>query len=194
MKRCPLSAFDYENEQGLCDMDGSELVIAPSSSLAPLPNLAPLQPSPQPSLSARMRRRSIAVLSLGVLICGAIFTWTYYAFTHEAVPQQNAPSSVSSAPKTQATSEQMPSAPSTTPDMEVAQPPAPSVAQAPVADVKTTKRAAPLTQPAPKPTPALAAKQEARQPKPEKREQQKESGVVSLLKKTGRVLKKPFKL
>jgi cytoskeletal protein RodZ len=189
MKRCPQCEFVYENEQGLCDMDGSELVFAPTSSLTLRPNLA----LPQPSPPAKLRRKSMSVLSLSLVVCGTIFTWSYFVFTHKPTPQRIAPSTVTVTPRPQPTSEQSPPTPSLTTDTEAAQPPVPEVTQTPAANVKATKRAQSLIRPAPKLTPAPAPRQAAQLPKPASGDQKKESTVVSLLKKTGRALKKPFK-
>jgi hypothetical protein len=59
--------------------------------------------------------------------------------------------------------------------------------------VKTAGGASTPPRRAPKPPAPPAPKPEAKKPQPESASQKKESKITSVLKKTGRLLKKPFK-
>ncbi len=97
MKLCPQCEFIYEDDQSLCDMDGSELVYDPGSlSFAGnVPFISPelFQPAPIPaSLTARptashpmrWQSRSSAVVALAAIILAALLFVVYYARTHQA--------------------------------------------------------------------------------------------------------------
>ena len=185
MKRCPQCEFVYEDDQTLCDMDGSELASAPTSSLSLLPNIMPPPPDPP----VKPRRKSFVLLALAAL-CASVLPPAYYTYTHRRVPESTA-----SAPKTvlpaqpHTTTEQAPSAPSPTP--------APVPVQPRAAKVRAIHQAVSIARPAPTRAPTPNAK-----PAPQRGERQseiknaqpkRESGLVSILKKTGRALKKPFK-
>jgi hypothetical protein len=178
MRRCPQCDFVYENDQTLCDMDGSELISAPTSSLPLLANAA-LHP---PSRPAKARRKRRALLPLTALICGAVLCSIYFLFTYRAAPRQSYRPAVITTAELSPKPEQMRQEPSPLPTPV----PAPHVTVA-----KTAHRTAPFVRPAPQaPTPPAA--REEKQPEPSSAKQKKESAFVSLLKKTGRVLKKPF--
>ncbi len=192
MKRCPQCEFIYENDQGRCDMDGSELISAPTSSLKLLTNITPPLPS-QPTKPQRWRR--LTLLPLGVVILCAMLGTAYYFLTQRAVPRQTEPSVVSASAQPSASVTAEPQAPPALMPSEASPPPAaPTPAPAQESKVKTVRRAAPVMRATTAPAPATTHKQEERRHEPAVVKPKKESGLVSLLKKTGRVLKKPFKL
>src|SRR3989442_15645439 len=76
MKRCPECEFVYEDEQSLCDMDGTGLVFYPQ----PLPGEETTSPQP---LNVRARRswKTVAIVALAGLALGAIL-FVYYRRAH----------------------------------------------------------------------------------------------------------------
>jgi hypothetical protein len=187
MKRCPRCSFIYEDDQRLCDLDGGELVQA--SGVLPPTEMAPLLPSVAP---VKSQRNSPLFLPLaGAVMATALFSIYYFVPERPALltPAQRAPATLAAPPQ-----------------------PAPDVAQAPVpkAFIPTTAHAASannvktIRRPALKParTP-FGSREPAAEPKVKTRPQpeaeaeatghKKESRLGSILKKTGRLLKRPFK-
>jgi hypothetical protein len=130
MKRCPQCDFVYEDDQGFCDMDGSELFHAAQTLPLPsldniVPNVASMAPeaasiAPEPiSQPAKPKRKSkpkrspLPVIAAVVLL-GVLFM-VYYAVTHRlrARNSNQAVASVTAPP--QATPELVPSPSSTEP-------------------------------------------------------------------------------
>ncbi len=189
MKRCSQCDFVYEDDQDHCDMDGRELVHDPRP--LPLPeNAAPPLAGPP----AKLRWRKYAVLPVAGIILGVILFSVYYVSTHRAAPQNTNHSSV---PVT--------AGPQSAPALVLAAPvapPTPTPNPSPVPKVKATNRAAPKTtnssapvlRPTPRPFPSPTPKPVETKIKPERANNKKESKLGSILKKTGRMLKKPFKL
>jgi hypothetical protein len=177
MKRCPKCEFIYEDDQSLCDMDGVLLVFDSRK----LPNLHALQTVP-PTKTAPKRNR--AVPAFATVILALVLGLVYYVSVHRKATQNSytppAPSAASTTSnpvptevKVNPTPEaQLPAAEE--PKPEPAKPAAAAAAPAPV------KKAA-ATKPMPEPV------------KPKVEEKKDESKVNSILKKTGRILKKPFK-
>jgi hypothetical protein len=215
MKRCPQCEFIYEDDQSLCDMDGEELSYDPRP-LSLLANAAIGPPDPP----AKSRWRSLVLLAIAAGVLAAVLRVDYYNFTHptaprlvsskaempapksetqnsilETSPPQPAPTPLSaSSTKTRnsklATSEtdtRSPS-PSPTPRMKAATRASPIVKLAPARSVSTGPRPSIPKREAAKPKPASASQ------KPVNASQKKESRISSLLKKTGQILKRPFKL
>lgn len=175
MKRCPKCEFIYEDDQSLCDMDGVLLVFDSRK----LPNHEALQTVPA---SKTAPRRNRAVPAFATVILALVLGLVYYVSVHRKAMQNSYTPPASSAAST---SNPVPAEVNLNPTPE-AQPPAeelkpeqpkPAAAAAAPAPVKKA--------PATKPTPApVKAKVE---------EKKDESKVGSILKKTGRILKKPFK-
>lgn len=174
MKRCPQCEFIYEDDQSLCDMDGVLLVY--DSRI--LPNLhalttVPVQPKPQP-------KRNRAVPAFATVILALVLGMVYYVSIHrKAVQNTYMPPP---AANTASTSDPAP-----------AVVPTPEVQPQPVAEEPkpTTVKPAAAVAPAPAPPRKSAAKTPvAVKPEPKK----DDSKVGSILKKTGNLLKKPFKL
>jgi hypothetical protein len=133
MKRCLQCEFVYEDEQSVCDMDGSELVHEAES--LPLPPLASIASEPT-VLTAKPTPRNFAVPAFAGIILAALLFIAYYATTHTpqrlnasqaiatpAVPQPAKNSAAEPSPVTVAAE---PLAEITTPDSTVPDPkPAP---------------------------------------------------------------------
>ena len=175
MKRCPKCEFIYEDDQSLCDMDGVLLVFDSRK----LPNHEALQTVPA---SKTAPRRNRAVPAFATVILALVLGLVYYVSVHRKAMQNSYTPPASSAAST---SNPVPAEVNLNPTPE-AQPPAeelkpeqpkPAAAAAAPAPVKKA--------PATKPTPAPA--------KSKVEEKKDESKVGSILKKTGRILKKPFK-
>lgn len=165
MKRCPLCDFLYEDDQRSCDMDGIELV--PES----VALLAPAQVAARgPGGWQMARRRLLVLLLVGLVLTGGAIA-VYHLSTDRAAagPARAVPPAPPPAP----------SAPSPTP--------------APAGDAAGIGTAAPPARPSPSPVRPRVARVKEAQPRPASESKKNESKVGSLLKKTGRVLKKPFK-
>ena len=73
MKLCPQCAFIYEDNQGICDMDGQELVQDRASVV--VDQTTPSKPST--SLPARSRVRRLSVLFVGAAVFTALLSVIY---------------------------------------------------------------------------------------------------------------------
>jgi len=187
MKRCPQCEFIYEDDQSLCDMDGVLLVFDSRT----LPNFRALAPVEAQFPIARPYWRHRTFPAMAALILATVVSLGYFLSAQRAVN--------SSAPL---------SGPAIT--IPVVNPVTPSQTQPPPAteanataatetpkeaDAKpeTTNKAVSTT--APTPAKKAAAKSPAAtQSKPAEEPKKDDSKVGSILKKTGRILKKPFKL
>jgi hypothetical protein len=187
MKRCPQCDFIYEDYQGLCDMDGSELVS--DGGAQPFAEETAMQPWRPPT---RPRRGGLAALLVAAGILGAVLLTVSFVSPQRAAPPgaKHPPLKVNDG--AQAAPEPLPAAPAATPT--------PSPAPSPSADAKATHGAPPTAKPKPlaSSTPSLKGEtrklREGKTRKPEGEGGKKESKLGSALKKAGRVLKKPFKL
>jgi cytoskeletal protein RodZ len=171
MKRCPKCEFIYEDDQSLCDMDGILLVLDSRT----LPNHHALQTVPAAKTPPPKRNR--AVPAFATLILALVLGLVYYvsiqrrhAQNSYTPPPPSAASTSNPVPEVNPTPEAQPSAEEPKPE-----PPKPLAAAAAPAPLKKTA-------PKPTPTPAKA-----------KVEKKDDSKVGNILKKTGRILKKPFK-
>lgn len=172
MKRCPQCEFIYEDDQSLCDMDGV-LLVFDSRNLPSHNALATVPAKPQP-------RRNRAVPAFATLILVLVLGMVYYVSTQRKATQPaiETPASAASAaipvPEVSPTPQAQPS--------EASQ--IPPVAEEP-------KPATPTKQPATAPVKKASVKTttatQSNEPKKD------DSKVGSILKKTGRILKKPFK-
>ncbi|HYV10843.1 MAG TPA: hypothetical protein VE980_08110 [Pyrinomonadaceae bacterium] len=178
MKRCPKCEFIYEDDQSLCDMDGVLLVFDSRK----LPNHGALQTVPAPKTAPKRNR---AVPAFATVILALVLGLVYYVSVHRKTTQN---SYTPPAPSAASTSNPVPEV-NVNPTPE-AQPPAaeepkpeqPKPAAAAAAAPAPVKKAA-VTKPTPAPAPAKSKVDEKKD----------ESKVNSILKKTGRILKKPFK-
>ena len=179
MKRCPQCDFIYEDEQSLCDMDGV-LLVFDARNLPDVQALAPVSPKPAKAQPKRNR----AVPAFATLILALVLGMVYYVSMHRrtAVVVDDAYT-----PSTAAATTSEP-APVINPTPE---PQPPQEAQAPAPED-------PKPEPAKRPEPKPAKKQPVNaaadtQDKTESEPKKDDSKVGSILKKTGRILKKPFK-
>ena len=169
MKRCPLCDFIYEDSQGVCDMDGIELVQDGGALIPVGKETAP--ETPAPARSPRRRRTLHLLLAFGL---GAAVFSAYYTSVDQ-------PATASG--RTSASSAARPAPPVVEPTPA---PVAPAPAATPVTPVEETK-------PAPAPSaPAAEPRGSGKKPRSGGANKKKESKLSSILNKTGRMLKKPF--
>lgn len=175
MKRCPQCEFIYEDDQSLCDMDGVLLVFDSRT----LPNSHALAKVPA---SKAAPRRNRAVPAFATVILALVLGMVYYVSTQRhatqsiEIPAASAATTSNPAPEVNPTPQAQPS----------------EAVQVPVAEELPP---APTKQPAAAPakkSPAKAAAETTSKTSSEPKKE--ESKVGSILKKTGRILKKPFKL
>ena len=175
MKRCPQCEFIYEDDQSLCDMDGVLLVFDSRN----LPNhhaLATVPAKPQP-------RRNRAVPAFATLILALVLGMVYYVSTQRkstqpvietpASARRHFESGSGSKSHSAGAADPRNAGQSIPPPAEEPKPaPTKQPAAAPVkkASVKTASTATHSSEP-----------------------KKDDSKVGSILKKTGRILKKPFK-
>ena len=194
MKRCPQCEFIYEDEQTTCDMDGAMLSFDKNGTAVDGP---------------RSNAKSFAVPAIVGTVLAAVLVLAFYASpllvakpdADQLLPEQTAPSNSVSAPTpTQPVIE----APSTSPSPEVVVEPTSAEraadsdrnhANSKAADSRLTIRRGlpplPRVPSLPRLPPARAQKSPTsiKVTSPPK----KQSKVESFLKKTGRVITKPFK-
>jgi hypothetical protein len=184
MKRCPQCDFVYENDQRLCDFDGRELAAYETAALPPPEIAAPPQAVAPAVPPVKSRRGGFILLPVVAVMSAAVLYFAYYS-----IPRRAAPGDTSRSPVN------LTASPQPEPSPVLAQPhaaDAPSPAPPPsTPEVKTVRRAHPAVKRPPAdaraPLPAQAEKLGVASPK-------KESKLGSIMKKTGRWLKKPFKL
>lgn len=175
MKRCPQCDFIYEDDQSLCDMDGVLLVLDARN----LPNLHALAPPAPAAAEKTQAKRNRAVPAFATFILVLVLGMVYYVSIHRRAAQNSYPppsaaSAVEPAPVINPTPEPQPS--------QEVQAPAPE-------EPKPEVNKQPPTSPAKRqPARVSATNKTASEPKKE------DSKVGSFFKKTGRILKKPFKL
>jgi cell division septation protein DedD len=186
MKRCPQCEFIYEDDQSLCDMDGVLLVFDSRK----LPNMHALATVSAPPMPDRAQRRSRMVPAFATLILMLVIASVYYVTAvrttaDNLVPTADIPTAQAEAPVV---------VPEPTPESVAIE--APVAAPTPERGFDTEKRETHSTTTAPKAAVAPAKKSvtEPAKPEPAKPEPKKDdSKVGSILKKTGKILKKPFK-
>ena len=172
MKKCPQCEFIYEDDQSLCDMDGVLLVLDSRT----LPNPHALQTVTTVKTPARRNR---AVPAFATLILALVLGLVYYVSTHRTATQNTY---VAEPPSAASTSN---------PPAEVnPSPEAQPSAEEPKTEAATAAAAAAV---APQPVKKVAAKPAPTPAKAKVEEKKDDSKVGHLLKKTGRILKKPFK-
>jgi len=174
MKRCPQCEFIYEDDQSLCDMDGV-LLVFDSRTLPNTNALTTVTTKPAP-------KRNRAVPAFATLILALVLGMVYFVSTQRK-PGQTA---YTPAPVVEASANP---APVETP-VQVSAPepePQPAVEEPKATAKKPAAAAAPLKK-------AAVKASTSSQTKPATEEKKEDSKVGSILKKTGRILKKPFKL
>ena len=171
MKRCPQCEFIYEDDQSLCDMDGVLLVLDTRT----LPHPHALAPLPK-----RPVRRNRAVPAFATLILVLVLGLVYFVLTQRKTYTPAAAAVPVSIPTPEAQ-------PSETPKEEPPkEEPKPEAKEAETKPTEATSVKKPVTKAA---TASQTTKPTATQQPPKK----EDSKVNSILKKTGRILKKPFK-
>jgi hypothetical protein len=174
MKRCPQCEFIYEDDQSLCDMDGVLLVFDSRT----LPSENALTTVPAKAQAKRHR----AVPAFATLILALVLSMVYYVST-----QRKATQSAYTAPSSAATTINAVRVPEVNPTPEAQ--PSETVQPEEVEKPKSAPKTA--TVPAVKKPTAKATS--TTQVKTTTESKKEESKVGSILKKTGRILKKPFK-
>lgn len=183
MKRCPQCEFIYEDDQSLCDMDGVLLVFDSRT----MPNLHALATVSAPMPENRPRRSRMVPAFATLLLMLSIASVYYVSTMRNTAPPDFTPASVGTTateapavippaptPAAEETTKAAEETPKEEPPREEHSSPAPAAKPAaePVRKAITTKPASTKTEPEPK---------------------KDDSKVGSILKKTGKILKKPFK-
>jgi hypothetical protein len=180
MKRCPQCEFIYEDDQSLCDMDGVLLVFDART----LPNTQALTTVTTKAAPKRNR----AVPAFATVILALVLGMVYYVSTQ----RKTAETAYTPAATVEAAAN--PVAAESPAQVSAAQPdPQPAVEESKVEGTKTdgTNAAAATAVPAKKTSDKAST---TSQIKPATAEKKDDSKVGSFFKKTGRILKKPFKL
>lgn len=188
MKRCLKCDFLYEDDQNLCDMDGGELVTEPTlyPAVAGNPMIA-AESATKPPLRSFTLTAAVTVALVMVLMIG------FYGFTSRTTePESSTPASATQDSVTEAIVVE-PAAvapdPVETAAVETLAPAeSPEASSSPVKKRNTAVATKQATM-RPSTSEERVAKKE---PSPKAKEEEK-SKVGSILKKTGRALKKPFK-
>jgi hypothetical protein len=200
MKRCPQCEFIYEDDQSLCDMDGALLVFDTRT----LPNLHALATVAVP-VTQRGHWRHRTFPALAALILATVLSLVYFVSTQRTAPVSGPlPPAPLSNPATTSAPSNNSAAPISDANQTPLSPAAPEANSAtiPAKDNSTPAKDENRSEPArtnskPTNTPPAATKQATakstttqRNPEEPKKD---DSKVGSILKKTGRLLKKPFK-
>jgi len=174
MKRCPQCEFIYEDDQSLCDMDGVLLVLDARN----LPNLHALATVPAAPPKAQPKRNR-AVPAFATVILALVLGMVYYVSIHRRAAQNTyTPPAAASAPAP------APAVVNPTPGAQPSQ------------EVQTLEPEEARNEPSRHPPTAVRAGKQAPKAvsiKTESEPKKEDSKVGSILKKTGRILKKPFK-
>jgi len=160
-------------------MDGILLVF--DSRTLPTHALATVPPTPPPAA----QRRNRAVPAFATLILALVLGMVYYVSTRQTRPAVSTPRTLSAAPVVIPTPEPQPT-----------QSVAPAQAREEQAKEEEEPKPAPVKQPAATPVKKSVTTKNTTsvsQTKPADEPKKKDSKVNSILKKTGRILKKPFK-
>jgi hypothetical protein len=182
MQRCSQCDFIYEDDQRLCDMDGHELVYEPTiQSLQRIAaGAADRVPPPPKSRSGRP-----AILAASAVLIGAVLSVGYSGFTSDYAPPNT------KAPSAEVILTPLPE-PVPTPAMPAVNP-TPSSSDSPRLEETRPKPtiATPLARSTSR-NRSTATRRETVRPQANKASNN-ESGIGGFLKKTGKILKKPFK-
>jgi cell division protein FtsN len=177
MKRCPQCEFIYEDDQSLCDMDGVLLVLDSRS----LPNNQALAPVSGSATKAQKRNRTVPAFATLILVI--VLGMVYFVTQRSAARYTPASTTSTAAPETNP-------APPVQP-VDVSQPPAAIETRSPEKEeTKPAETKPAAVAPARKSSATKTASTQTKAPPEQKKD---ESKVGSILKKTGRILKKPFK-
>jgi outer membrane biosynthesis protein TonB len=184
MKRCPKCEFIYEDDQSLCDMDGVLLVLDSRT----LPNLHALATVELP-LAPKPAWRHRTFPAMAALILATVLSLVYFVSSQRssyAPPRLEGISipAANPAPATEQPAETNPAP---------AQPPATEAVAAPAIDKPAKEEEPKADAPKAAKKPVVKAPVTTTQPRTQEEPKKDDSKVGSILKKTGRILKKPFK-
>ena len=171
MKRCPECKFIYEDDQSLCDMDGV-LLVFDSEKL------------PKPPKTSIFHWRGRVIPAMATVILSTVLVLVYYVSTRQSAKQTSySPASISnSQPATNDASPGLTTPAETKPDSNPSSPKPPELKPA---NNSGSKPLEPKKKEA-KTTTTQKISTASQRPK-------SDSKVESIFKKTGRILKKPFK-
>ena len=192
MKRCSQCDFIYEDDQHACDMDGHELVYEPTLQHPLSAAKTTTETAALPS-SSRVRHQALAA-AVAVLIA-ILLSVGYSGFTREYAPQTKAPSTGFIRPSQLPPANDQNTAPAITPTATPGHPPQSertNSSQSGKTGVKGNS-VVPPARSTPPMRPTVPKRDPARM-QSSKANHKKESGIGGFFKKTGRILKKPFKL
>ncbi|HEV2833671.1 MAG TPA: hypothetical protein VGW58_00060 [Pyrinomonadaceae bacterium] len=184
MKRCPQCDFIYEDEQSLCDMDGVLLVLDSRV----LPNMHALATVEVPAApKAHWRHRTFPAMA--ALILATVFSLVYFVSTTRTAPS---PAPISGASVAVPVAEPAPVAESSQPTADSNHAVVPAAEEVNSSTVtKEDEKKPDSTKAAMTPSKKKASAPTIQRKRAE--EKKEENKVGSILKKTGRILKKPFK-
>ena len=203
MKRCPQCEFIYEDDQSLCDMDGILLVFDSRA----LPNLQQLSTS-NSLLVTKTNWKGRSFPAAAALILTTVFCLVYYVSTQTHVLRNSNPLATPGAqavPKGAAITEPSTSTPTAPPiaakddpdKVDDANTADKTPAIGSTANEKTPATAPIISRPS---SPAKTLKTKSTSPPKSRSSVQvapanpkQESSIGSFFRKTGRILKKPFK-
>jgi hypothetical protein len=205
MKRCSECDFIYEDDQNLCDMDGHELVSDPTIQSFQVNATAVTNARP-----AKVRARRLVLAGVIAVLVGTLLSVGYSGLTSEYVPQTTKAPSTNVIRAPRSVPDQMPAVPDqstatpnvihlpqSVPDQSPAMPtasPTPFPSRSPRLE-KTRAipvTGSPLASSAPG-FPPTAPVRETVKSEPTKANHKKDSGIGRFLRKTGKILKRPFK-
>jgi hypothetical protein len=171
-------------------MDGHELVYEPT--LQSLQTNAAIVTTKAASPSVKSRGRRLVLLAATAILIGTVLSVGYSGFTSEYVPQNSRGSSTNVIRAPRSRPSQAPALPAVSPAPAVS--PTPAANYAPRTDKTkvTGNRATPLARSISR-SPATQPKRESERTESAKANHKKDSGIRGFLKKTGKVLKRPFK-
>lgn len=190
MKRCSQCDFIYEDDQHVCDMDGHELVYEPTLQSFQI-NAAPAATKPS-TPSGNLRARRLVLLAATAVLIGTVLSVGYSGFTSEYVPQNFKGRSTNVIRAPQSRPDRIPASPAVSPVPALSPTPAPGYSPRSDKTKVPGNRATSLARSTTR-FPSTEPKQESKRSEPVKANHKKESGIRGFLKKTGNVLKKPFK-
>jgi len=203
MKRCPQCEFVYEDEQSFCDMDGSTLAFDSRQ----LPKLQALNHAAELAPAKAFWRGRLVPAAAG-LVLATVLGLVYYVSMQPQPRPQPQPTPAAQSRPTPAPAVEEPGKTESTQNAAVPETVAATVADEKPAGAGEEKPGAGETKPAATDKPEIAEKPASKktrpatlnttQPSPAKpasteAKPKKESKIGSVLKKTGRILKKPFK-
>lgn len=178
MKRCPQCEFIYEDDQSLCDMDGILLVF---DSL----NL------PKPATPSKLKWRARVIPAVAALVLATVFFLVYYVATRQPRPSTTeSPAAVTIPSPSPAESTAGPQISEVPGSEKIETKPAEEVQPSTDKEVESKRK---TDTSAPKDSKPKPNSKSAPRSQSSANAQQDDSKFGSIIKKTGKLLKKPFK-